>query len=75
MNVKCIKLEDGITYMVLDEIDNKEITYVYLSNIEDEEDFCIRKVDNMKNSELLIGLDSDEEFDKALLLYTKKNQK
>ncbi len=75
MNVKCIKLEDGITYMALDEIDNKEITYVYLSNIEDEEDFCIRKVDNMKNSELLIGLDSDEEFDKALLLYTKKNQK
>ena len=73
--IKGIKLEDGITYMVLDEIDNRDVTYVYLSNIEDEEDFCIRKVDNSKNSELLVGLDSDEEFDKALVLYTKKNQK
>ena len=73
MNVKCIKLEDGITYMVIDEIDDKNNTYVYLSNIEDDEDFCIRKVDNIRNSELLVGLDSDEEFDNALLLYTRKN--
>ena len=50
------------------------ITYVYLANIDDEEDFCIRKVDNSKNSELLVGLDSNNEFDKALLLFTKKHQ-
>lgn len=74
MNIKCVKLEDGIEYMILDEIDSDVNTYVYLTNIEDEEDFCIRKVDNSRNSQLLVGLDNDEEFDKALLLFTKKHQ-
>lgn len=74
MEMKCIKLEDGLEYMVLDEIDSETNTYVYLSNIEDPEDFCIRKVENDKNEELLVGLDSNEEFDKALLLYSEKNQ-
>ena len=58
----------------LDEINTGSITYVYLSNIDDEEDLCIRIVDNSKNSELLVGLDSNNEFDKALLLFTKKHQ-
>lgn len=74
MEMKCIKLEDGLEYMVLDEIDSETNTYVYLSNIEDPEDFCIRKVENDKNEGLLVGLDSNEEFDKALLLYSEKNQ-
>jgi hypothetical protein len=74
MEMKCIKLEDGLEYMVLDEIDCETNTYVYLSNVEDPEDFCIRKVENDKNEELLVGLDSNEEFDKALLLYSEKNQ-
>lgn len=74
MEMKCIKLEDGLEYMVLDEIDCEINTYVYLSNVEDPEDFCIRKVENDKNEELLVGLDSNEEFDKALLLYSEKNQ-
>ena len=74
MEMKCIKLEDGLEYMVLDEIDSETNTYVYLSNIEDPEDCCIRKVENDKNEELLVGLDSNEEFDKALLLYSEKNQ-
>ena len=74
MNIKCIKLEDGIEYMVLDEIDNDVNTYIYLANANDEDDFCIRKVDNSKNAELLVGLDSNSEFDKALLLFTKKHE-
>lgn len=73
MNVKCVKLEDGIEYVVLDEIDAGANTYVYLSNVDNEEDFCIRKVNNSDENTLL-GLDSDDEFDEALLLYTKKYQ-
>lgn len=73
MNVKCVKLEDGIEYVVLDEIDTGANTYVYLSNVDNEEDFCIRKVNNSDENTLL-GLDSDDEFDEALLLYTKKYQ-
>ncbi len=75
MEIKCIKLEDGLEYMVLDEIDSGSTTYVYLTNVSDEEDFCIRKVNNEKNSELLVGLDSNEEFDKALLIFDKKHRK
>ena len=74
MNIKSIKLEDGIEYMVLDEIDLDNNTYVYLTNVDDEEDFCIRKVDNTKNDSMLVGLDNDNEFDKALLLFSKKYQ-
>jgi hypothetical protein len=74
MNIKSIKLEDGIEYMVLDEIDLDNNTYVYLTNVDDEEDFCIRKVDNTKNDSMLVGLDTDNEFDKALLLFSKKYQ-
>ena len=73
MEMKCITLEDGLEYMVLDEIDCDDSTYVYLTNVSDEEDFCIRKVNNKVNSALLIGLDSDNEFDKALLLFNQKH--
>lgn len=73
---KCIKLEDDLEYVVIDEIsDGDGITYVYLANTNDEKDFCIRKVDDRKDSELLVGLDSNIEFDKALLIFTKKHNK
>ena len=74
IDCKCIRLEDGLEYAVIDEIsDGKDITYVYLSNTSNEKDFCIRKVDDKVNPELLVGLDSNEEFDKALLLFSKKH--
>ncbi len=74
-NLKYIKLEDGNDYVIMDEIENNGITYVYLSNIDDEKDFCIRKLDNTNlDIEMLVGLDSDIEFDKALLIYTKKHK-
>ena len=37
-------LEDGKQYAIIDEITENNNTYVYLSNISDETDFCIRKV-------------------------------
>ncbi len=74
METKCVKLEDGLEYAVIDEIDHEDNTYVYLVNYEDETDFCIRKVENSVNEKLLQGLDSNEEFDKALLLFTVKHK-
>ena len=74
MNIKSIKLEDGIEYMVLDEIDLDNNTYVYLTNVDDEEDFCIRKVDNTKNDSMLVGLDNDNEFDTILDMFLEKNK-
>ena len=73
MNLKCVKLEDGLEYMVIDEIDSNDTTYVYLANANDETDFCIRKVNNLVNESKLIGLDSNTEFYNALLLFTNKH--
>lgn len=72
-DTKCVKLEDGLEYAVIDEITKNDIIYVYLVNVEDEYDFCIRKVDNSKKKNILIGLDNDAEFDEAMNLFSKKH--
>lgn len=68
--IQTVTLEDGIEYIILDEIES----FMYLANIDDETDFCIRKIKTEQGQEILVGLDSDEEFDNALKLYYKKNQ-
>lgn len=72
MDLKKVVLEDGIEYAVIDEIEQNNITFVYLINILDSTDFCIRKVDSVINNDLLVGLDTDNEFDLALDLFEKK---
>lgn len=72
--IEYVTLEDGLEYVVIDEIESSDTTYVYLSNADDEKDFCIRKLDKTKNPVMINGLDSDIEFDKALLLFTKKHK-
>ena len=47
MEKETIVLEDGIEYIITDTINN----YVYLNNINDPEDFCIRKEIIFVNSE------------------------
>ena len=63
-----ITLEDNSDYIIIDKIDN----YVYLTKEEERDFFAIRKIEFEKNEEYLCGLDSDEEFDKALELFTNK---
>lgn len=58
---------DNKDYLLVDQIQE----FLYLSNAEDEEDMMIRKLDQL-DEELLLPLDSDEEFEKALLLLTSK---
>lgn len=64
---------DGKNYLIVDQIKNEKCEYVYLSNMEDQKDFCIRKLASDDN-DLLIGLDSDEEFDYALRVFYKKHK-
>lgn len=73
MDFKKVVLEDGIEYAVIDEIEQGNITFVYLINVLDSIDFCIRKVDSEINDEVLVGLDSDDEFDLALNLFEEKH--
>lgn len=58
---------DNKDYMLLDQI----YDYVYLSNVDDRRDMMIRKVDP-NDDEVLLPIEDDEEFEKALLLLTQK---
>jgi len=68
--VNTIILENNIEYMIVDELLINNIKYIYLSNIKNPRDFCIRKE---KENGILVGLDDKIEFDKALLTFTKKH--
>lgn len=69
-----VTLEDGIEYAVIDEIKHENNRYIYLTNINDYEDFCIRKIIVEDNEQFIIGLDDDKEFDLALMLFAKNHK-
>ena len=58
---------DGKNYLLITKIDH----YLYLCNEKDSRDMMIRKED-LDDSELLLALDDDEEFEHALLLLTRQ---
>lgn len=64
-------LEDGIEYVELDIINN----YIFLSEIENPQNFCIRKLETENNIEYIVGLKDEEEFKKALELFNNKYNK
>ena len=68
-----VTLEDGLEYYILDEIDIDGNKYVYLSTEGKDQKFRVRKVKMAGNIEMYVGLDSDDEFDKAMLVFTKKH--
>lgn len=62
-----IELEDNMKYFITKEIQDGSVVYVYLTNVNDVNDFCIRKTDESR--EELKELDSAEEFKYALKVY------
>lgn len=69
VEVEYVTLEDGNDYFVVDIIDH----YVYLKKEDDDKIFEIREVVKEDNGEeFFVELDSQEEYEKALLLFTKK---
>ena len=64
------QLEDNETYAVIDMIPDDKGTYVYLTNIKDEEDLCVRKE---QDENVLVGLENEDEVDYALRLLVQKN--
>lgn len=70
--MEVVTLEDNQEYIVLDKIVINNIKYIYLvlSTDESKKNVCIRKiVDQGAN---LAGLDSQEEYQKALQAFTSK---
>ena len=48
------------------------IMYVYLANVEDDYDFCIRKIVSDGEKQYYEGLTSEEEFNNVLVTLSKK---
>lgn len=73
--MKSIVLDDGIEYLIYDTeiIDN--IEYTLFSNINEPTDICFRKTITENDEQFYIGLDDEKEFEKILLVFTKKNLK
>lgn len=58
---------DNQDYLLIDRIQQ----FLYLANANDDKDMMIRKIDQADET-LLLPLENDEEFEKALLLLTSK---
>ena len=71
--VNIITLDDGKDYMVTDELVINNVKYLLLTNEDDVADFCIRKINNINNSEYLVGLNNKDEVLIVLKEFTKKN--
>lgn len=61
---------DGVEYAILKEIKHNDNTYVYLSNIKDNEDILIQKLD-LDDPNTTIPISDDNEFEIACNLLLK----
>ena len=64
--LNCYEVDD-IKYIVVNEIDFNNIHYVYLSNINDNQDIMVRRV----NGDILEPLESEQEFIEVMKLIIK----
>ena len=58
-------------YYLIDELEIKGISYLYLSKVEDEEFFMFRKRDK-DDPEVLVTLDNEEEVKMVALVFANK---
>lgn len=73
MNVEVTNI-NGKNYIEIDKIEGNNNTYVYLSNKDDDKDFCIRKIVAREGKIYYEGLKDNDEFDLALMYFAKKHQ-
>lgn len=73
MNVD-VSVIDNKSYIEIDKIVKNGKTYVYLVNSIDKTDFIIRKLVAENGEIYYVGLDSNKEFDLALMYFTKKHE-
>lgn len=66
---------NGIEYSELMQLQIDGNTYVYLADLDNPSNFMVRKLIFEDDGQYLIGLDSKEEFDKALACFSKNAMK
>ena len=70
VDVDIYVINDEEYYLMAEEV-IKDTNYLYLSKVDDEDDFLIRKRDKT-DPEVLISLDNDEEVKMAALVFASK---
>ena len=64
-----VVLIDEVEYFVIKEAKQGDLSFLYLSNVDDPEDTLIRKIDNKDNPDMMLPLASEEEFELACNLF------
>ena len=67
-----IKLGDNIEYTEIDRVNYNHNTYVILSDLDNPNDFCVKKLINENNYEYIIELNNKEEFYNVLKIFIDK---
>ena len=67
-----IKLGDNIEYTETDRVNYNHNTYVILSDLDNPNDFCVKKLINENNYEYIIELNNKEEFNNVLKIFIDK---
>ena len=62
---------DGVEYSELMQLPLDGNVYVYLSDLDNPDNFIIHKLIEEDGEEYIVGLESKEEFDKALMHFSK----
>lgn len=70
IDVDIYVINDEEYYLMAEEV-IKDTNYLYLSKVDDEDDFMIRKRDK-EDMEVLVSLDNDEEVKMAALVFASK---
>ena len=67
-----VTLDNGVEYTEICRLDNDGMVYILLSNLDNPNDFCIKRVINNDGNEYIEGLKDKEEFQKLFKLFTDK---
>lgn len=71
--MESVTLENGNQYVIVNEITDDKNCYVYMTNLNDRKDFCVRKSVKQNEKEYFVGLKDEEELKYALKLFIDKN--
>lgn len=71
MVVNVVTLENNKDYIIIDTIEFNDNKYLFLSNKDDENDMCVRKIIT-KDREYLTKLESENELEEVLNIFATK---
>lgn len=72
MNID-VTIINGKKYAEIDRITINKSTYIFLSNVDKENDYALRKLSLVDGELYYNPLDTNEEFDEVLKEFIKKN--